>query len=174
MVCYRRRRVGARNSEIICIAAVQTCSAIVSLAIARSIAGPGPPNFCLKLAPRLYPVLHRFHPGHRAAPSAMAMRVKKVGVGFFQVFLAASAGRCQRPFAFRAGKQQHVRKMLYFIWQTSLAFRGSGGILRLLQTGCKHKSLYHLLRALRTSLFGILRHDITLHSASEIIETAIR
>jgi hypothetical protein len=39
------------------------------------------------------------------------MRVEKVRVRFFQVFLATSAGGRQWPLALRAGKQHHVRKM---------------------------------------------------------------
>ena len=98
----------------------------MSLALAGSIAGPGRPSFRLKLAPRLHPVLDRFHPRDRAAPSAVAVRVEKVSICFFQVFLVARAGGRQRTFAFRTSKQQNMRKMLFNIWQASLGSEGLG------------------------------------------------
>src|SRR5467141_884969 len=116
----------------------------MSLAVTGSIAGPCRPGFRLKLAPCLHPMFNCFHPGNRAAPSAVAMRIKKVCVSFFQVFLAARASRRQRTFAFRTGEQQHVCKMLFNIWQACLGSEGLGGILRLLPTGRKHKSVTDL------------------------------
>jgi hypothetical protein len=37
-------------------------------------------NLCSKCSPRLHPVLHCFHSGDRSRPSAMTVRIKKVGV----------------------------------------------------------------------------------------------
>ena len=113
----------------------------MSFAVARSIAGPGGPNFWLKLAPWLHPVLDRFHPSDRAAPSAGTVRVEKVRVCFFQVFLAARAGGRQRTFAFRTGKQQHVCKMLFNIWQASLGSEGLGEYQDYYQRDVRTKAL---------------------------------
>ena len=64
----------------------------------------------------------------------MTMRVEKVGVRFFQVFLAARASGRQRTFALRASKQQNVRKMLFVIWQNPSRFEGLGVLQGYYQT----------------------------------------